>query len=155
LGLRLALRLAQTRALLAERHQPWCACTYLTSSALRFKRSLAIQIMNEVLQSKLEFCNERDKKGRLSYVFNQEDAAEVIAEIVQETQTKVIGACHTHQSRDARAAGYAVGGAQECRACSAKRVRARNPQGVCASVWPGRLANRRPAAAGPAPVATP
>jgi hypothetical protein len=116
LALRLALRLAQTRALLAERHQPWCACTCLMSSALRFKRSLAIQIMNEVLQSKLEFCNERDKKGRLSYVFNQEDAAEVIAEIVQETQTKVLGACHTHESRIE---------------CAAKRVCARNPQGVC------------------------
>ena len=90
--------------------------TCLMSSALRFKRSLAIQIMNEVLQSKLEFCNERDKKGRLSYVFNQEDAAEVIAEIVQETQTKVLGACHTHESRIE---------------CAAKRVCARNPQGVC------------------------
>lgn len=123
------------------------------SSALRFKRSLAIQIMNEVLQSKLEFCNERDKKGRLSYVFNQEDAAEVIAEIVQETQTKVLGACHTHQSRIECASSWLCSRWPPQQAPSV--VRARNPQGVCAGVRPGRLANRRPAATGPAPVATP
>lgn len=40
----------------------------------------------------MEFTNERDKKGRLSYVFSQEDAAEVIAEIVQDSQKAVVGA---------------------------------------------------------------
>ena len=106
--------------------------TCLMSSALRFKRSLAIQIMNEVLQSKLEFCNERDKKGRLSYVFNQEDAAEVIAEIVQETQTKVLGACHTHQSRIECASSWLCSRRRTRATLAAKRCpRAQSPRRVC------------------------
>jgi len=60
------------------------------TDAQRFKRSEAAKLLQEVLDKKMEFTNERDKKGRLSYVFSQEDAAEVIAEIVQDSQKAVV-----------------------------------------------------------------
>jgi len=56
----------------------------------RFKRSEATKILQEVLESKMSFTNERDKKGRLSYVFNSDDASEVIREIVEESQKRII-----------------------------------------------------------------
>jgi hypothetical protein len=39
----------------------------------------------------MAFTNERDKKGRLSYVYNSEDSAETIREIVEDCQKKVVG----------------------------------------------------------------
>ena len=41
----------------------------------------------------MAFTNERDKKGRLSFVYNSDDSAETIREIVEDCQKKVIGAC--------------------------------------------------------------
>jgi len=56
----------------------------------RFKRSAAEKVLHEVLESKMSFTNERDKKGRLNYVFNSDDASEVIREIVEESQKRII-----------------------------------------------------------------
>ena len=39
----------------------------------------------------MAFTNERDKKGRLSFVYNSEEAEEAIREIVEECQKKVVG----------------------------------------------------------------
>ena len=38
----------------------------------------------------MAFTNERDKKGRLSFIYNSDDSAEAIREIVEECQKKVI-----------------------------------------------------------------
>lgn len=58
----------------------------------RFKRSMVAKILQDVLKAKMEFANERDKKGRLAYTWNQEESAEIIAEIVQESQKAVVAA---------------------------------------------------------------
>ena len=54
---------------------------------------MVAKILQDVLKAKMEFANERDKKGRLAYTWNQEESAEIIAEIVQESQKAVVGAC--------------------------------------------------------------
>jgi len=56
----------------------------------RFRRSAASKILKAVLDEKMEFTNERDKKGRLNYQYSTDEAAEVINEIVQECQKRVI-----------------------------------------------------------------
>ena len=45
-----------------------------------FKRSAAERVLNEVLEEKMAFTNERDKKNRLSFVYNSEE--------MEETNTK-------------------------------------------------------------------
>jgi len=62
----------------------------------RFKRSAAEKILREVLEEKMEFTNERDKKGRLTFAYSSQDAADVIREIVEDCQKKVV-----QQMRDA------------------------------------------------------
>ena len=57
-----------------------------------FKRSATEKILKEVLEEKMAFTNERDKKGRLSFVYNSDDSGETIREIVEDCQKKVIGA---------------------------------------------------------------
>lgn len=71
--------------------------TYLMqpSEAQRFKRTEVTKILEEVLQAKMEFCEERDKKGRLSYLFNSEEANMVVSEIVEECQKRVIAHMRT------------------------------------------------------------
>jgi len=66
--------------------------TYLMkpTDAQRFKRSAATKILTEVLEEKMAFTNERDKKGRLSFIYNSDDSAETIREIVEDCQKKVI-----------------------------------------------------------------
>ena len=70
-------------------------------SARSFRRSAATKILTEVLEEKMAFTNERDKKGRLSFVYNSDDSAETIREIVEDCQKKVIGA----RTRRTHAAG--------------------------------------------------
>ena len=60
------------------------------SEAQRFKRSAAEKVLHEVLEEKMAFTNERDKKGRLSFVYNSDDSGETIREIVEDCQKKVI-----------------------------------------------------------------
>jgi len=60
------------------------------SEAQRFKRSAAEKILQEVLEDKMAFTNERDKKGRLSFQYNSDDSGETIREIVEACQTQVI-----------------------------------------------------------------
>ena len=57
----------------------------------RFHRSAAEKLLHEVLEDKMAFTNERDKKGRLAFVYNSDDAAETIRDIVEECQKKVVG----------------------------------------------------------------
>lgn len=57
------------------------------------------KILDEILKEKLEFCEERDKKGRLSYTFNSEEANMVVGEIVEEAQKRVTAAMRA-QSND-------------------------------------------------------
>lgn len=56
-----------------------------------FKRSSTEKILAAVLKEKMEFTNERDKKGRLSFVYNSDDSGETIREIVEACQQQVIG----------------------------------------------------------------
>ena len=77
----------------------WASCRPLPRSrrplsARSFRRSAATKILTEVLEEKMAFTNERDKKGRLSFVYNSDDSAETIREIVEDCQKKVIGASH-------------------------------------------------------------
>ena len=58
----------------------------------RFKRSEAEVIMKAVLDDKMQIVNERDKKGRLSWAYDPEDAGDIVREIVQDCQTKLIEA---------------------------------------------------------------
>ena len=60
----------------------------------RFRRSATEKILAAVLEEKMAFTNERDKKGRLSFVYNSDDSGETIREIVEACQQQVIGACH-------------------------------------------------------------
>lgn len=46
----------------------------------------------------MAFTNERDKKGRLSFIYNSDDSAETIREIVEDCQKKVIGTQHIPES---------------------------------------------------------
>ena len=39
----------------------------------------------------MAFTNERDKKGRLSFIYNSDDSGETIREIVEECQKLVVG----------------------------------------------------------------
>ena len=66
------------------------ACPPLVGGS--FKRSAAEKILKEVLEEKMAFTNERDKKGRLSFVYNSDDSGETIREIVEDCQKKVVGA---------------------------------------------------------------
>jgi len=65
----------------------------------KFRRSVVNKILDEILKEKLEFCEERDKKGRLSYTFNSEEANMVVGEIVEEAQKRVTAAMR-EQSKD-------------------------------------------------------
>ena len=60
----------------------------------------------------MAFTNERDKKGRLSFVYNSDDSGETIREIVEDCQKKVVGkpdAREAHSRRPSRdAAGWRV-----------------------------------------------
>ena len=56
----------------------------------RFRRSATEKILAAVLEEKMAFTNERDKKGRLSFVYNSDDSGETIREIVEDCQNKVI-----------------------------------------------------------------
>ena len=58
----------------------------------------------------MAFTNERDKKGRLSFVYNSDDSAETIREIVEDCQKKVIGA----STRRTHAAAQRCGRARGC-----------------------------------------
>merc|ERR1711990_664693 len=60
------------------------------SEAQRFKRSKAEKILKAILNVKMEFTNERNNKGRLSFVYNSGDSGETIREIVDECQKKII-----------------------------------------------------------------
>ena len=62
----------------------------LPSHGRSFRRSGAERILREVLEEKMAFTNERDKKGRLSFVYNSDDSGETIREIVEDCQNKVI-----------------------------------------------------------------
>ena len=66
--------------------------TYVTgpTDRQRFKITMAKQIMQKMLDEKMAFTNERDKKGRLSFVYNSDDSGETIREIVEDCQKKVI-----------------------------------------------------------------
>ena len=64
----------------------------------RFHRSAAEKLLKEVLEDKMAFTNERDKKGRLAFQYNSDDAAETIREIVEECQKKVVGMPRRHCS---------------------------------------------------------
>ena len=66
-----------------------CCCMIAQTS---FKRSEAVKIMDEILKAKMVFAEERDKKDRLSYQYMQDDAAEIVQEIVAECQKAVVGA---------------------------------------------------------------
>ena len=55
-----------------------------------FRRSKAEKILQAVLEEKMAFTNERDKKGRLSFVYSSDDSSETIREIVEECQKQVI-----------------------------------------------------------------
>ena len=57
-----------------------------------FKRSEAVKIMDEILKAKMGFAEARDKKDRLSYQYGQDDAEEIVQEIVAECQKAVVGA---------------------------------------------------------------
>ena len=54
----------------------------------RFRRSECEAIMKKVLDDKMAVVNERDKKGRLSWVYDPEDAGDIIREIVQDCQVR-------------------------------------------------------------------
>ena len=56
----------------------WNRCV-TRSEAQRFKRSAAEKVLHEVLEEKMAFTNERDKKGRLSFVYNSDDSGETTA----------------------------------------------------------------------------
>ena len=111
----------------------WSVCASdasLRMPSARFKRSECEGILQEVLNEKLAFTNERDKKGRLSYIFTQDEASEVIAEIVQESQSKIIGAWRLARRRCvAWQAGACVShtvprhrGCSRCRAMASMRL---------------------------------
>jgi len=56
----------------------------------RFKKSAAEKILKQVLEEKLEFTNERDKKGRLTFTYTSDEASEVIRDITDECQKKIV-----------------------------------------------------------------
>jgi len=68
--------------------------TYLMApqDTQRFKRSECEAIMKKVLEEKMAVVNERDKKGRLSWTYDPEDAGDIIREIVQDCQTNLLAA---------------------------------------------------------------
>lgn len=57
--------------------------------AERFKKSSAEKIMQDVLVQKLEFTNERDKKGRLAWSYDADECAELSRDITQECLEKI------------------------------------------------------------------
>lgn len=58
----------------------------------RFRRREAEQIMKAVLDDKMSIVNERDKKGRLSWVYDSDEAGDIVRDIVQDCQTKLLSA---------------------------------------------------------------
>jgi len=64
----------------------------------RFKRSEAEAIMKKVLDEKLAVVNERDKKGRLSWTYDPEDAGDILREVVADCQTNLLAAMKERQN---------------------------------------------------------
>ena len=75
---------------------------YYCSTLRRFHRSAAEKILQEVLEEKMAFCNERDKKGRLSFAWDSEACHEMISEIVGDCQKKVVDMMRTQSEGDPR-----------------------------------------------------
>ncbi|KAL3932310.1 MAG: hypothetical protein SGPRY_000755 [Prymnesium sp.] len=63
----------------------------------RFRRGEAEALMKKVLEEKLAIVNERDKKGRLSWTYDAEDAADIIREIVGDCQASVLASMKERQ----------------------------------------------------------
>jgi len=61
----------------------------LPEDAKRFKKSAAEQIMKEVLEEKLAYTNERDKKGRLAFTYDPEEIADLCRDISAECIEKI------------------------------------------------------------------
>ena len=64
----------------------------------RFKRSDCEAIMKKVLDEKMAVVNERDKKGRLSWTYDPEDAGDIIREIVQDCQANLLASMKEKQN---------------------------------------------------------
>ena len=64
----------------------------------RFKRSACEAIMKKVLDEKMAVVNERDKKGRLSWTYDPEDAGDIIRDIVGDCQTNLLAAMKERQN---------------------------------------------------------
>ncbi|KAL1520247.1 hypothetical protein AB1Y20_023717 [Prymnesium parvum] len=73
--------------------------TYLKAplESQQFRRFEAQAIMKKVLEDKMAVVNERDKKGRLSWMYDPEDAGDIIREIVTDCQANLLAAMKERQ----------------------------------------------------------